>query len=127
MKIAIWIAIALMGLLATGSCNPLLAVSEQRQAYDKMVEEATKEADAYLQEKENAKKAAEAEAQSTKDSALSERIQAESQRIQAEMDSIRKRSMGSGYTQGMKDNQLKQLQEKLDRLTSDPEAYFGNQ
>jgi hypothetical protein len=55
MKIMKWIAIALLGLLAAGSFNPLLAVSEQREAYNKMVEEATREADEYLQEKENAK------------------------------------------------------------------------
>jgi tetratricopeptide (TPR) repeat protein len=55
MKILKWIAIALLGLLAAGSFNPLLAVSEQREAYNKMVEEATQEADEYLQEKENAK------------------------------------------------------------------------
>ena len=127
MKTMTWIAVTLLGLLAAGSFNPLLAVSEQRQAYDKMVEEATQEADEYLQEKEDAKKAAEAEAQSQQDSALSEKIQAESQRINAEMDSVRQRGMGSGFTQGMKDNLLKQLQEKLDLLTSDPEAYFGGQ
>ena len=98
MKIMTWIAIALLGLLAAGSLNPLLAVSEQRQAYDKMVEEATKEADEYLQEKENAKKATEAEAQSEQDSALSEKIEAERTRIEAQMDAIRNRGMGGGFT-----------------------------
>ena len=127
MKTMKWIAIALLGLLATGSFSPLLAVSEQRQAYDKMVEEATQEADEYLQEKENAKKATEAEAQSKQDSALSEKIEAERTRIEAQMDEIRNRGMGGGFTQGMKDNLLKPLQDKLDLLTSDPEAYFAGQ
>jgi rhamnose utilization protein RhaD (predicted bifunctional aldolase and dehydrogenase) len=122
-----WITLALLGLLAAGGFNSLLAVSEQRQAYDKMVEEATQEADEYLQEKETARKAAAAEAQSKQDASLNEKIQAESQRIQAEMDTVRQRGMGSGWTQGMRDNQLKQLQEKLDQLNSDPEAYFQNQ
>ena len=127
MKTMKWIAIALLGLLATGSFSPLLAVSEQRQAYDKMVEEATQEADEYLQEKENAKKTTEAEAQSKQDSALSEKIEAERTRIEAQMDAIRNRGMGGGFTQGMKDNLLKPLQDKLDLLTSDPEAYFAGQ
>lgn len=127
MKTMKWIAIALLGLLATGSFSPLLAVSEQRQAYDKMVEESTQEADEYLQEKENAKKATEAEAQSKQDSALSEKIEAERTRIEAQMDEIRNRGMGGGFTQGMKDNLLKPLQDKLDLLTSDPEAYFAGQ
>jgi vacuolar-type H+-ATPase subunit E/Vma4 len=127
MKIIKWIGIALLGLLAAGSFNPLLAVSEQREAYNKMVEEATREADEYLQEKENEKKAAEADAQSRQDSALAEKIEAESQRINAEMDNVRERGIGSGFSQGMKDNLLKQLQDKLDQLTSDPEAYFQGQ
>ncbi len=127
MKIMKSIAIAMLCLLVGGSFNPLLAVSEQRQAYNKMVEEATREAEEYLQEKENAKKAAEAKAQSKKDAALSEKIEVESQRIIAEMDGIRQRGIGSGFSQGMKDNLLKQLQDKLDLLTSDPEAYFQGQ
>ena len=43
------------------------------------------------------------------------------------MDAIRNRGLGPGFTQGMKDNLLKQLQDKLDLLTSDPEAYFAGQ
>ena len=110
-----------------GAFTPLPAVDEARQAYDKMVEESVKEADEYMQDKENAKKATEAKAQSKQDSALSEKIEAERTRIEAQMDEIRNRGMGGGFTQGMKDNLLKPLQDKLDLLTSDPEAYFAGQ
>jgi hypothetical protein len=127
MKLMKWIAITLLGLLAVGSLTPLPAVDEARQAYDKMVEESVKEADEYLQEKESQKKAADTQAQSMQDSALSEKIEAERTRIEAQMDAIRNRGMGGGFTQGMKDNQLKPLQDKLDLLTSDPEAYFAGQ
>ena len=127
MKLMKWIAISLLCLLAVGAFTPLPAVDEARQAYNKMVEESTQEADEYLQEKKNAKKATEAEAQSKQDSALSEKIEAERARIEAEMDAIRNRGMGGGFTQGMKDNQLKPLQDKLDLLNSDPEAYFTEQ
>ena len=127
MKLMKWIVISLLGLLAVGAFTPLPAVDEARQAYNKMVEESTQEADEYLQEKENAKKATEAKAQSMQDSALSEKIEAERTRIEAQMDEIRNRGMGGGFTQGMKDNQLKPLQDKLDRLNSDPEGYFAGQ
>lgn len=121
------IGVILMCLLVTGSFSSLLAVDEQRQAYDKMVEAATQEADEYVQEKQNEMKATEAEAQSQQDAALDERVQAEQARIEAEMATVEGRGMSATFTQGMKDNLLQQLQDKLDRLTSDPEAYFRGQ
>ena len=127
MKLVKWNAISLLGLLAAGAVTALPAADEARQAYDKMVEESVKEADEYLQEKANKKKAAEAEAQSPQEVAMDERVQAEQKRIGAEMDAIRNRGLGSGFTQGMKDNLLEQQQDKLDQLTSDPESYFEGQ
>ncbi len=127
MKLMKWIAISLMGLLAVGAFTPLPAVDEARQAYNKMVEESVKEANQSEQEKENDTKAAGAKAQSKKDSALSEKIEAERTRIEAQMAEIRNRGMGGGFTEGMKDNLLKPLQDKLDLLTSDPKAYFQGQ
>ena len=127
MKRMKWFAISLMGLLAVGAVTPLPAVDEARQAYNKMVEESVKEADEYLQEKEGQKKVADEQAQSEQDSALSEKIQAEVSRIQAEMDMVSNRGLGPTFSQGMKDNLLEQLQNKLDRLTSDPEGYFAGQ
>jgi rhamnose utilization protein RhaD (predicted bifunctional aldolase and dehydrogenase) len=127
MKIVKWIVITLLGLLAVGAFSPLPAVDEARQAYDKMVEESVREADEYLQEKESQKQAADAKAQSKQDSILSEKIEAEVQRIQAEMDTVSNRGLGPTFTQGMKENLLEQLQDKLNRLTSDPEAYFAGQ
>ena len=127
MKLMKSIAITLLGLLAAGTLTPLPAVDEARQAYNKMVEDSVKEADEYQQEKESQKKATDAQAQSQQDSALSEKIEAERTRIEAQMDEIRNRGMGGGFTQGMKDNQLKPLQDKLDRLNSDPEGYFAGQ
>ncbi len=127
MKLMKWIAISLLGLLAVGAFTPLPAVDEARQAYNKMVEESVKEANQYEQEKENDTKAAGAKAQSKKDSALSEKIEAERTRIEAQMAEIRNRGMGGGFTEGMKDNLLKPLQDKLDLLASDPKAYFQGQ
>jgi len=118
------IVIAILCLLVAGSFSSLIAVDEQRKAYDKMVEEATREADEYVQEKQKDQKASATDAHAQKDIALEKRVQAERQRIEAEMDTVRGRGFSSTFTQGMKDNQLQLLQNQLDELASDPEAYF---
>ena len=106
--------------------SPALAVDEARQAYDKMVEEATREADAYLQEKEARQQAAEETSRERMDAALQARTEAERQRLLNEMDAVRRRGLGPNFTQGMKEYRLGELQQHLDRLANDPEAYFNN-
>lgn len=118
------IVIAILCLLVAGSFSSLIAVDEQRKAYDKMVKEATREADDYVQEKQKEQKASATDAHAQKDAALENRVQAERQRIDAEMDTVRGRGFSTTFTQGMKDNQLQLLQNQLDGLASDPEAYF---
>ena len=125
MKVMIRIGLFLLCLPAAGATFPALAVDEARQAYDKMVEEATREADEYLQEKQEQHKATAADRQATPDNTLEQRIRAERQRILTEMDTVRGRGLGPNFTQGMKDNLLQELQEKLGALMSDPEAYFS--
>ena len=107
--------------------SPAPAADEARQAYDKMVEDATREADAYLQEKEGQRQAAEAASREKENVALKEKAAAERDRILAEMDAARQRGLGPNYTQGMKESQLAELQHRLDDLTSDPAAYFKGQ
>ncbi|BBO67586.1 hypothetical protein DSCA_15160 [Desulfosarcina alkanivorans] len=46
------IVIAFLCLFVSGGFSSSMAVDKQRQAYDKMVEEATREADGYVQEKQ---------------------------------------------------------------------------
>ncbi len=48
-------------------------------------------------------------------------------RIAAEMDTVRERCLGPAFSQGMKDNLLRQLQDKLTQLMSNPQAYFAEQ
>ncbi len=132
MRNAARIGIVLIGivsicLLAFTFAGQALATDKARQAYDQMVEEATRESEAYLEEKEQADKAMQEAAQAEQDAALGEQVQAEQARIQAQMDAIRGRGLSTTYTRGMQDNQLQQLQEKLDLLMSDPEAYFSGQ
>ena len=123
----LWIGLILLGLSAAGSAVPALAIDEARKAYDKMVEEATREADEYVQEKQKEQQAAAADTRVQKDDAFEGRVQAESQRIRKEMEIVQGRGLSSTFTQGMKDNLLKELQGKLNLLVSDPEAYFGAQ
>jgi hypothetical protein len=124
---AVRFGLVLICLLALNYVDETVAADKARQAYDQMVEEAKRESEAYLKEKEQADKEMQEAAQAQQDAVLEERMQAEQARIQAQMDAIRGRGLSSTYTQGMRDNQLQQLQDKLDRLMSDPEAYFGQQ
>lgn len=120
-----WISLALLALLATGGATPLPAADEARQAYDQMVEEATREADEYLEEKTRQRSEQAQDSQPTLDPAFAEQVQAERERIETEMDTVRQRGLGPDFTLGMKENRLKELQEKLNQLLSDPQAYFG--
>lgn len=116
--------IVLLVILVNGHFNPLPAVDEQRKAYDKMVEEATREADDYVEEKQKKQLQAAEEQKNQSDPALDARVQAERERIEAEMNTIRERGLGPNFTEGMRENQLQELESKLNQLTSDPQAYF---
>jgi len=118
-------AIVLLILLINGAPDTLFAADEQRQAYDKMVEEATREADAYVEQKQQEQKAAAEKRESQMDADLETRVKAERKRIEAEMEKVQKRGLGPNFTEGMRANQLQELQNKLNQLTSDPQAYFG--
>ena len=120
-----WFGSIALVFLMTGLLNPLYAADEQRQAYDKMVEEATREADAYVEQKQQEQKQASENAKAETDAALDERVQAERQRLQSEMETVQKRGLGPNFTEGMRANQIQELQNKLNQLTSDPQAYFG--
>jgi rhamnose utilization protein RhaD (predicted bifunctional aldolase and dehydrogenase) len=116
---------AIIPLLLIVSGSPATATDEARQAYDQMVDEASREADAYLKEKASEREETQAAAETAEAERLENRVQAERQRIVAEMNDIQQRGLSSTFTQGMKDNLLKTQEEKLDALMSDPEAYFA--
>ena len=125
MKQIAWFVFFLTALLANGLLNPLYAVDEQRKAYDQMVEEATREADAYVKQKQEEQQQAAEMKQHQTESAFDERVQAERGRLEAEMDAVRERGLGPNFTEGMRANQLQELQNRLNQLNSDPQAYFG--
>jgi V/A-type H+-transporting ATPase subunit G/H len=125
MKWILWLGIFPLAVTTIGLYNPVYAVDEQRQAYDQMVEEATREADAYLEQKQKEQQEAAKEAQEQTEAAGDERIEAERQRLEDEIDKVRERGLDPNYTEGMRENQLQELEEKINLLNSDPEAYFN--
>lgn len=124
MRRFIGMGIALLLAAVTVGIHPAQAVDEAREAYDRMVEEATKEADEYLEEKQQAMQAKQKREAAQRDAKLQAKVDAERQRILEAMDTVQQRGMGPNYTQGMKEAQLDQLQQRLDRLMADPQAYF---
>jgi len=117
-----WFGVFLLTTLVVGTLNPLYAVDEQRQAYDKMVEEATREADQYVDEKR--KEQAETAEKRKSSSVTDPRVEKERQRLEAEMEKVRERGLGPDFTEGMRSAKLQELQTQLDRLNRDPQAYF---
>lgn len=111
--------------LANGPLNPLYAVDEQRQAYDKMVEEATHEADEYVERKQTEHKQAAKKRKGEMDTTFDERVRTERERLEAEIDKVGKRGLDPNFTEGMRQNRLQELGDKLDQLDGDPQAYFG--
>lgn len=127
MKTMKWFGVFLLASLAIGSLNPLYAVDEQRQAYDKMVEEATREADEYVEEKKKEQAQAAEKKREIEENSLDNRVEAERERLEAEMEKVRARGLGPDFTMGMKRNRIKELETKHNQLISDPEAYFSEQ
>ncbi|BBO78462.1 hypothetical protein DSCW_58790 [Desulfosarcina widdelii] len=120
-----WFGVFLLASLVAGTPTPLFAVDEQRQAYDKMVEEATREADEYTEEKKIEQAEAAEKRKSHSSNAADPRVEKERQRIEVEMQKLSERGLGPDFTEGMRSAKLQELQTQLDRLNRDPQAYFG--
>ena len=87
-----------------------------RQEYERMVEEASREADRYLKEQAE-KKALEEEATRNQQAAeQSQRVEAERNRLLKEMEAIQNRGLGPTFTLGMKENLIRQIQEQIEQL-----------
>ena len=92
------------------------AENENREGLQQMfnqVEQENREADQRRAEKEAARKA---EAERKAEAAKEARIKAERNRLQQQIDALNKRALSSTFTQGMRDNQIKPLQEQIDKL-----------
>ncbi|MFO7713098.1 DUF4124 domain-containing protein [Desulfosarcina sp.] len=98
---------------------------QNRQAYDRMVEEASQNADRHFEQQAEAKaQAAEAE-RARQMEAQDRRIEAERDKLQAEINAIDGRGLSTTFSAGMKENLIQQVQEKLDLLENNPDIYFS--
>ena len=101
------------------------AGDQASQTYDQMVDEASKSADEQFAQ-EDAKRAAEAEAERQQQTeTIDQRVAAEKERLQQQINQIESRGLGPTFSQGQKDAMIQEVQTRIDRLESDPDAYFN--
>ncbi|BBO77198.1 hypothetical protein DSCW_46150 [Desulfosarcina widdelii] len=89
---------------------------QKRQEYDRMVEEASEEADRHFDQQAQKKARQEEERQQQQQEEKDRRIAEQRDRLEKEIEAVRNRALGPNFTQGMKDNLIRQLQEKIDQL-----------
>lgn len=99
---------------------------QNRQAFDRMVEDASQEADRHFEEQAQQKAQDEQEQLDRQQQVQDQRIAQERARLQREIDAIEGRGLGPKFTLGMKENLIRQTQEKIDRLERDPDGYFND-
>jgi hypothetical protein len=92
------------------------AGDQNRREFDRMVEEASREADQHFEQQKRQKALREEERTRRQEDAREEQIAAERARLLKEMETIQKRSLSPTFTKGMQDNLIQQVQEKIDRL-----------
>jgi Domain of unknown function (DUF4124) len=90
--------------------------NQRRHEYDRMVEDASKSADRHFEEQALEKtRQAEAMQQSEQD-IKDQQIEKARAELLKEIDAIQKRGYSPTFTQGMKENLIKEVQEKIDQL-----------
>lgn len=102
------------------------SVDKSRQAYDEMVEKAKSEARQMETDRKTREATADAEKKRRIEQERDARIKAERAKLQKEIDAINARGLSPTFSQGMKDNLIKKVQDRIDMLEKDPEAYFKN-
>lgn len=103
-----------------------VGVDPEREAFDRMVEDAGQSADRYFEEQAE-KKDQDAQSQGGRQQqAMDRRVAQERAALQAEIDALEGRALSRTFSLGMKKNLIQAVQEKIDQLEDDPEAYFGN-
>lgn len=97
----------------------------RQEEYDRMVEDAGQRADQQFEEAAE-KKAQEAAAEKQQQlDEQAQRVDKERARLQKEIADLEGRALGPTFSAGMRANLIKQVQEKINRLESDPEGYFN--
>lgn len=92
--------------------------NQRRQEYDRMVEDASQSADRHFEEQaEKEKRQAEARQQREQEM-KNQQIEKARAELLKEIDDLQKRGYSATFTQGMKENLIKAVQEKIDQLES---------
>ncbi len=98
---------------------------QNRQEYNRMVEDASQGADRHFKEQAEQKdREAEAERQQQLE-AQAQRIEEERAKLQKEIDDLEGRGLGPTFSAGQKENLIKQVQERIDHLENNPDGYFS--
>ena len=87
-----------------------------RQAFDRMVDEASQRADQQFEQQEREKAQDAAAEQERQQQARAEQVATQRAELQKEIDAIQARGLGPTFTQGMKDNLINQIQDQIDQL-----------
>lgn len=87
-----------------------------RQEYDRMVKDASREADRQLEEQARKKARQAAAKQRQEEAQKAQHIDEERAKLMKEIAAIQNRGYSTTFTKGMKDNLIKEVQEKIDQL-----------
>lgn len=93
-----------------------VGADRNREEFNRMVEGASEEANRHF-DQQTRKKAQQAAKRQRQETEARERQSAEEKaRLMKEIEAIQNRALGPNFTQGMRDNLVRQLQEKIDQL-----------
>ena len=93
-----------------------VGADRRRDEFDRMVEEANEEAERHFDQQAR-KKARQAEQRKQQQKeARDQQISEEKARLTKEIEMLQNRALSPNFTQGMRDNLIRQLQERIDRM-----------
>lgn len=87
-----------------------------RQEYDRMVEEASQEADRHFEEQAERKSKARQAAQQQKQENHTQQLEQKRQQLQKEIEAIQNRGLSRTFSEGQKEYLIKQIQDKIDQI-----------
>lgn len=93
-----------------------VGADRNRQEFDRMVEGASEEADRHFDQQARKKKQQATKRQQQKKETLERQAAEERARLMKEIEAIQNRGLGPNFTKGMRDNLIRDLQEKIDEL-----------
>jgi flagellar biosynthesis GTPase FlhF len=91
-----------------------------RQDYDRMVEEASQEADRHFEEQAEKKAQAAEAARNRKQEMQAQQVDQEREKLQKEIEALQNRGLSRTFSAGQKEYLIKQLQDQIDQLDNNP-------